>query len=225
MIVGYTPGYYGTVLAPTGVVVYGTGYVYPPVYWGSLWYPPPATYGFGAGFFWGSVTGFAFGAAAGAIWGGAWGHYGGYGSYTSVHINNFNSYNHWNSNQVHTNVQRNYNRDTGRVTPQQRQQAQRDYNKRTGQLTRSSASRPSRITTSTRVSSRRSSAAICRAGHRRGPTTPSPAKTATPTSAAPTAAGSTRQRRLGRSGFQRWRRIGGRPRPAAAGSKLWQLVR
>src|SRR5262249_57900662 len=59
--VGYTPGYYGTVLAPTGVVVYGTGYVYPPVYVGSLWYPPPVTYGgFGAGFFWGSGTGFAF---------------------------------------------------------------------------------------------------------------------------------------------------------------------
>ena len=63
-------------LVPTGVVVYGTGYVYPPVYVGSLWYPPPVTYGgFGAGFFWGSVTGFAFGAAAGALWGGAWGHW------------------------------------------------------------------------------------------------------------------------------------------------------
>ena len=107
--VGYTPGYYGTVLAPTGVVVYGTGYVYPPIYVGAVWYPPPVTYGFGAGFFWGSVTGFAFGAAAGAIWGGAWGHYGGYASFTSVHINNFNSYNHWSSTQVHTNVQRDYN--------------------------------------------------------------------------------------------------------------------
>jgi hypothetical protein len=30
IVVGYTPGYYGTVVAPTGVVVYGTGYVYPP---------------------------------------------------------------------------------------------------------------------------------------------------------------------------------------------------
>ena len=129
--VGYTPGYYGTVLAPTGVVVYGTGYVYPPIYVGAVWYPPPVTYGFGAGFFWGSVTGFAFGAAAGAIWGGAWGHYGGYASFTSVHINNFNSYNHWSSTQVHTNVQSDYNK----MTPQQRQQAQRDYNKRTGQLT------------------------------------------------------------------------------------------
>jgi hypothetical protein len=41
--VGYTPGYYGTVLAPTGTIVYGTGYVYPPVYVGPLWYPPPVT--------------------------------------------------------------------------------------------------------------------------------------------------------------------------------------
>ena len=122
--VGYTPGYYGTVLAPTGVVVYGTGYVYPPVYWGALWYPPPVTYGFGAGFFWGSVTGFAFGAAAGAIWGGAWGHWGGYGGYANVNINNYNSYNKWSNNQVRTNAQRNYNRQTGRLTPQQRSNLQ-----------------------------------------------------------------------------------------------------
>ena len=122
--VGYTPGYYGTVLATTGTVVYGTGYVYPPVFWGSFWYPPPVTYGFGTGFFWGSVTGFAFGAAAGAIWGGAWGHWGGYASYTHVNINNFNSYNHWSSNQVRTNVQRDFNRQTGRLTPQQRSNLQ-----------------------------------------------------------------------------------------------------
>ena len=165
--VGYTPGYYGTVLAPTGVVVYGTGYVYPPIYVGAVWYPPPVTYGFGAGFFWGSVTGFAFGAAAGAIWGGAWGHYGGYASYTSVHINNFNSYNHWSSTQVHTNVQN-------------------DYNK----MTRSSASRPSGTTTSGPASSPHSSAATSRTARRRGRTTCTPARTATPTSAAPTGAGS-----------------------------------
>jgi hypothetical protein len=136
--VGYTPGYYGMVLAPTGVVVYGTGYVYPPVYVGAVWYPPPVTYGgFGAGFFWGSVTGFAFGAAAGAIWGGSWGHWGGYGGDNNVTINNYNSnsYNHWSSNQVRTSAQGDYNRQTGRLTPQQRQQAQRDYNRQTGKLT------------------------------------------------------------------------------------------
>jgi hypothetical protein len=41
--VGYTPGYLGTVLAPDGTVVYGTGYVYPP-WLGTVYYPPPTTY-------------------------------------------------------------------------------------------------------------------------------------------------------------------------------------
>jgi len=40
---GYTPGYLGTVVAPDGVVVYGTGYVYDP--WiGTVYYPGPPTY-------------------------------------------------------------------------------------------------------------------------------------------------------------------------------------
>lgn len=40
---GYTPGYLGTVVAPDGVVVYGSGYVYDP--WiGTVYYPPPPTY-------------------------------------------------------------------------------------------------------------------------------------------------------------------------------------
>ena len=45
--VGYTPGYMGTVVGPYGTVVYGTGYTYAP--WvGSVWYPPPYTYGVAA---------------------------------------------------------------------------------------------------------------------------------------------------------------------------------
>jgi len=55
--VGYTPGYLGTVVTPEGVVVYGTGLVYP-AYVGTVWYPPPPTYGYGAGFSWGATTGF-----------------------------------------------------------------------------------------------------------------------------------------------------------------------
>src|SRR5262249_55480447 len=35
--VGYTPGYYGTVVSSSNVVVYGTGWYYPP-YIGSYWY-------------------------------------------------------------------------------------------------------------------------------------------------------------------------------------------
>ena len=41
--VGYTPGYYGTVVSEQ-VVVYGTGYNYSP--WvGNYWYGYPGTYG------------------------------------------------------------------------------------------------------------------------------------------------------------------------------------
>jgi hypothetical protein len=116
--VGYTPGYMGTVVAPTGVVVFGTGYAYRP--WiGSVYYPPPATYGYGAtiaysswggwavgfGFgypvyppYWGPyaygagfAAGMAFGAAA---WGCCW-----YGSY-NVTINNV--YHHWSAGTVTT---------------------------------------------------------------------------------------------------------------------------
>jgi hypothetical protein len=44
--VGYTPGYYGAVVAGTNVVVYGTGWYYPP-YVGAYWYGSPYTYGYG----------------------------------------------------------------------------------------------------------------------------------------------------------------------------------
>jgi hypothetical protein len=44
---GYTPGYLGAMHAPTGTVVYGTGYEYTP--WiGNLWFPAPPTYGIAA---------------------------------------------------------------------------------------------------------------------------------------------------------------------------------
>jgi hypothetical protein len=59
----YAPGYLGTVVAPSGVVVYGTGYDYPP--WvGNYWYGWPWTFGFGAAFAFGAVgLGFAFSTA------------------------------------------------------------------------------------------------------------------------------------------------------------------
>jgi len=107
--VGYTPGYYGTVVAPTSVVVYGTGYVYPPVYVGAYYYPPPVTYGYGTGFAWGAVTGFAFGAIAAGAWGGAWGCcgccYGDVDIDRTVNINRSDAYNRWNSGQVQSNLQ------------------------------------------------------------------------------------------------------------------------
>ena len=92
VLVGYTPGYYGTVMSSDGVVVYGTGYVYPP-YVGTVWYPYPPSYGYGfyfsVGFFWG------FGWGHPPYYGGCcWGappmvvHHGG-----GMTINN--SYNRW----------------------------------------------------------------------------------------------------------------------------------
>jgi hypothetical protein len=62
VFVGYTPGYYGTVLSSDGVVVYGTGFLYPSYFGAYYWYPPPYTYGFGAGFATGAYFGFAMGA-------------------------------------------------------------------------------------------------------------------------------------------------------------------
>jgi len=43
---GYTPGYLGSVVAPAGTVVYGSG-VYASPWIGSVWYGAPWTYGFG----------------------------------------------------------------------------------------------------------------------------------------------------------------------------------
>jgi len=57
--VGYTPGYYGTVVTDQ-VVVYGTGYACTP--WvGAYWYGCPATYGFGVYFGWNAWVGWTFG--------------------------------------------------------------------------------------------------------------------------------------------------------------------
>ncbi len=84
--VGYTPGYLGTVVTPTGVVVYGTGYVYQP--WvGGVWYAPPVTYGVAATPVYNPAVGWAFGfsmglataALAEPYWGGAYYHAGYYG--------------------------------------------------------------------------------------------------------------------------------------------------
>lgn len=67
--VGYTPGYLGTYCCSDGVVVYGTGYYYPP--WiGTYWIGPPVT--FGVGFTWGFGGGFYAGPAFYPWWGPWW---------------------------------------------------------------------------------------------------------------------------------------------------------
>jgi hypothetical protein len=60
--VGYTPGYYGTVVsANTMTVVYGTGWYYPPYISSTMWSGWPYTYGVGAGFTYNEDTGWSFG--------------------------------------------------------------------------------------------------------------------------------------------------------------------
>jgi hypothetical protein len=60
--VGYTPGYYGTVVsASTTTVVYGTGWYYPPYISSTVWYGWPYTYGVGAGFTYSTDSGWSFG--------------------------------------------------------------------------------------------------------------------------------------------------------------------
>ncbi len=67
VVVGYTPGYMGVVVEPSGVVVYGTGYSYVAYVGTSVWYPPPVTYGYAANITYTPWTGFAVGFAIG--WG------------------------------------------------------------------------------------------------------------------------------------------------------------
>ena len=86
--VGYTPGYYGTVVsASTNTVVYGTGWYYPPYISPTVWYGWPYTYGVGASFNWTDETGWSFGFGYGYAyypwyypWWGPMGYYG-YGWY------------------------------------------------------------------------------------------------------------------------------------------------
>jgi hypothetical protein len=66
--VGYTPGYYGTVVTSSSVVVYGTGWYYP-AYVGAYWYGWPYTYGYGAAFTWGVATGWGLAYGYGYGWG------------------------------------------------------------------------------------------------------------------------------------------------------------
>jgi len=109
VVAGYTPGYFGACLAPEGVVVYGTGYYYPPFIGPDVWIGPPLTYGFGAGFACGLATGFAFGLAFDHGWGcgpwwGPW--HGGWGvnnvninrNWNNINVNNNNVYNRWGKN-------------------------------------------------------------------------------------------------------------------------------
>jgi hypothetical protein len=103
--VGYTPGYMGTVVAPGGVVVYGTGYDYPATVVGDTYVGYPPTYGYGASFALGAAVGYSFGYCAGSAstcwtepyWGCYhWAAPAGY-SYAHCNVNGCNFYTHWGS--------------------------------------------------------------------------------------------------------------------------------
>jgi len=100
---GYTPGYDGTVVSDGGTVVYGTGYSYPMVTYGTTWYGYPVTYGYGAAMALNPGAGFAYGFTAGISSGCAvepyWGAYrytppAGCG-YSWVNVNATSCYTHW----------------------------------------------------------------------------------------------------------------------------------
>jgi hypothetical protein len=74
VVVGYTPGYMGTVVTADGVVVYGTGYYYTPYIGATVWYPAPVTYGYSAAMAWTPWTGWAMGFGFGMYMGAAWGY-------------------------------------------------------------------------------------------------------------------------------------------------------
>ncbi|MEI6085605.1 MAG: carbohydrate-binding family V/XII [Verrucomicrobiota bacterium] len=101
--VGYTPGYMGTIVSSSGVVVYGTGYYYPPVVVGTTYVSYPPTYGYGAAFATGAAVGFAFGYCAGTSSScGTEPHWGCYSasyyssySYTHVNVNATSCYTHY----------------------------------------------------------------------------------------------------------------------------------
>jgi hypothetical protein len=86
--VGYTPGYYGTVVSSSSTtVVYGTGWYYAPYIGPTVWYGWPYTYGVGAGFTYTTSSGWSFGFGYGYSyypwyypWWGPMGYYG-YGWY------------------------------------------------------------------------------------------------------------------------------------------------
>ena len=99
---GYTPGYLGAMVAPTGNVVFGTGYAY--ASWiGNAWYPSPSTYGVAATPVYNPYVGYTYGFAmslATPAWaepfaGGAHFHPGYWGGYPCCGSASANVYRFW----------------------------------------------------------------------------------------------------------------------------------
>lgn len=145
--VGYTPGYAGTVVAPGGVVVYGTGYYYPPEVVGATYISYPPTYGYGASMALGVSVGFAFGYAAGAS-SGCWcqPHWGCYAvatpySYAHVNVNSTSFYSQWGT-AVHSSGSHGYNAYTGTSWNSQHASTFNPYTGTSGNVSRGAAYNP-----------------------------------------------------------------------------------
>ena len=151
--VGYTPGYMGTVVAPGDMVVYGSGYYYPPVVVGATYVGYPSTYGFGWGMAVGMGVGFAFGYYAGGNYG-CWSqpHWGCYGwaapygyaygyNYNHVNCNGTSYYAHWGT-AVHPTGSYGYNAYTGAKWGSQHATTFNPYTGTSGQGSRGAAANP-----------------------------------------------------------------------------------
>jgi hypothetical protein len=134
VVVGYTPGYMGTIITTDGVVVYGTGYTYAPYIGATVWYAPPITYGYAINPTWtpwtGWAMGFGFGWAMGAMysssccwgyscapyWGAYHGYYGGAAAWGpgGWAATSGNVYSHWGATTAMTRSSAGYNAWTGR---------------------------------------------------------------------------------------------------------------
>ena len=180
--VGYTPGYYGTYVSD-GVVVYGTGYVYP-AWVGTVYYPAPVTYGYAVSPTYtpwtGWVMGFGFGWAFGAAttgWGWgcypAWGPY--YGSYGAA-VGRYgaaawgpggwaattgNVYHRWGDTAAVTRGSAGYNAWTGNSWARS---AGMSYNSRTGTLAAGQRATVSNVYTGQTVTAGRGAATNPRTG-------------------------------------------------------------
>jgi hypothetical protein len=147
VVVGYTPGYMGTVVSDD-VVVYGTGYAYQP--WiGTVYYSPPLTYAYGAAMVYNPWGGWGFAFGVGMMFGAAlhpfpyWGPYHyphPYGAYYGPHGYRYagyggwgattgNVYHQWGPHQAVTRSSGGYNAWTGNSW---RGQSGTSYNSRTG---------------------------------------------------------------------------------------------
>ena len=147
--VGYTSGYTGSYVANDGTVVYGTGYTYPAYVSNTVYYPPPATYGYAPTYNqsnggWMFATGLLLGAAIGVAasddhyhssgWWGPWGYGGGYGdvdididrSFNNVNLNRSGNINRYGNRQGDLGRNNNiYNRKDNQLRNVQKQPADR----------------------------------------------------------------------------------------------------